>query len=243
MASSLNLVVNAFRVYWRSIFVAIFPLVLLPLFILDNTAEKRCLYVVLLMGGFWVTECLPLPVTALIPMVLFPLMGILNSDETSLCYLKETNMMFIGGLIIAIAVEHCNLHRRVALAVILLVGCSPRRLNFGLVAVTMFVSMWISNTAAIAMMCPIMEATLRELEAQGIGDMYVNNRTKEDDQGETGETPPTKDQDKLVPSKVTICYFLSAAYASTIGGLGTIVGSGTNLTFKGKNISPKILFV
>lgn len=228
-----KLILNALGIYWRSLFIIIYPLVLLPVFILNNTAETRCLYVVLLMAGFWVTECLPLPVTALIPMVLFPLMGILHTEETSLCYLKETNMMFIGGLIIAIAVEHCNLHRRVALAVILLVGCSPRRLNFGLVAVTMFVSMWISNTAAIAMMCPIMEATLKELEAQGIGNMYVNSRIKEDDQGETGETPPTKEQDKLVPSKVTICYFLSAAYASTIGGLGTIVGSGTNLTFKG----------
>lgn len=246
MATSVNLLVNAFRVYWRSIFIVIFPLILLPVFILNNTAANRCLYVVLIMAAFWVTECLPLPVTALIPMVLFPLMGILPSEETSLCYLKETNMMFIGGLIIAIAVEHCNLHRRVALATILLVGCSPRKLNFGLVVVTMFVSMWISNTAAIAMMCPIMEATLKELEAQGIGNMYINSRSKEDEAVETGETPPLKDpkdQEKLVPSKITICYFLGAAYASTIGGLGTIVGSGTNLTFKGKQFSFIYFFI
>lgn len=93
-------------------------------------------------------------------------------SRTSLCYLKETNMMFIGGLIIAIAVEHCNLHKRTALWVILKVGCSPRRLNFGLIMVSMFVSMWISNTAAIAMMCPIMEAVLKELEEVSLGGFY-----------------------------------------------------------------------
>lgn len=224
-----RLLVNAFRIYWRAIFVAVYPLVLLPVFVLNNEASLRCLYVVLLMAGFWVSEALPLPVTALIPMVLFPLMGILDSDRTSLCYLKETNMMFVGGLVIAIAVEHCNLHRRVALHVILLVGCSPRRLNFGLTAVAMFVSMWISNTAAIAMMCPIMEATLKELESQGIGDLY------EKDEDEEGQVT-TKDEAHRRPSKTTICYFLSAAYASSIGGLGCIVGSGTNLTFKGNPI-------
>lgn len=72
--------------------------------------------------GLRVFEALPLPVTSLIPMVLFPLMGVLDSDKVSLCYLKETNMMFVGGLIIALAVEHCNLHRRVALHVIKMVS-------------------------------------------------------------------------------------------------------------------------
>lgn len=84
-------------------------------------------------------------------------------------------MMFIGGLIIAIAVEHCNLHKRTALWVILRVGCSPRRLNFGLIMVSMFVSMWISNTAAIAMMCPIMEAVLKELEEVRIFFVYTRS--------------------------------------------------------------------
>lgn len=80
-------------------------------------------------------------------------------------YMKDTMLMFIGGLIIALAVEFCHLHQRVALKVISIIGCSQRRLNFGLLAVTMFISMWISNTAAVAMMCPIMQAVLEELEA------------------------------------------------------------------------------
>lgn len=122
MATNGRILLEGLRIYWRAIFVLIYPLVLLPIFLLENKPEFRCLYVVLLMAGFWVTEAIPLPVTAMIPMVLFPLMGILDADLTSLCYLKDTNMMFVGGLIIAIAIEHCNLHRRVALYVILGIG-------------------------------------------------------------------------------------------------------------------------
>lgn len=122
---------------------------------------------------------------------------------------------------------------------ILLVGCSPRKLNFGLVAVGMIISMWISNTAAIAMMCPIIEATLKELEDQGIVSMYEdgNTKDKDDDMAENGEVvvkEPPKPPGQRIPSRTTICFFLTAAYSASIGGLGTIVGSGTNLTFKGK---------
>lgn len=208
----------------------LYPLALLPVFIFDNVAALRCLYVVLLMAGYWVFEALPLPVTSLIPMVLFPLMGVLDSDKVSLCYLKETNMMFVGGLVIAIAVEHCNLHRRAALHVIKWVGCSPRKLNLGLVTVTMLVSMWISNTAATAMMIPIIEATLTELEEQGIGEMFENpflDGAQEEKRNDNSEDQPKR------PTKQTMCYFMSTAYAACIGGNGCVIGSGTNLTFKG----------
>ncbi|KAJ8939305.1 hypothetical protein NQ314_011163, partial [Rhamnusium bicolor] len=227
MASKGALVFKALRVYWKTLFVIIYPLVLLPVFLCNNTPALRCLYIVLLMAGYWVFEALPLPVTSLIPMVLFPLMGVLDSDKTSLCYLKETNMMFVGGLVIAIAVEYCNLHTRVALHVIKLIGCSPRKLNIGLVTVTMFVSMWISNTAATAMMIPIIEATLEELERQGIGEMYESD----DLDGEKKEEQIEPEGKR--PTKQTMCYFISTAYAANIGGIGCVIGSGTNLTFKG----------
>lgn len=229
MASTSHLFFNAVRVYWKTLFIIFYPLVLLPVFVFDNVAALRCLYVVLLMAGYWVFEALPLPVTSLIPMVLFPLMGVLDSDKVSLCYLKETNMMFVGGLVIAIAVEHCNLHRRVALHVIKWVGCSPRKLNLGLVTVTMLVSMWISNTAATAMMIPIIEATLTELEEQGIGEMFENPFLE----GPQAEKSKDDHEEPKRPTKQTMCYFMSTAYAACIGGNGCVIGSGTNLTFKG----------
>ncbi|XP_076255030.1 tricarboxylate transporter protein I'm not dead yet isoform X2 [Rhynchophorus ferrugineus] len=232
MAQGTNLFLNALKIYWKTLFVVLWPLILLPVFIFDNVAALRCLYVVLLMAGYWVLEALPLPVTSLIPMVLFPLMGVLDSDKVSLCYLKETNMMFVGGLIIAIAVQHCNLHRRVALHVIKMVGCSPKKLNLGLVTVTMFVSMWISNTAATAMMIPIVQATLTELEEQGIGEMYENPFAEEPEKSPMNP-PETVDEHHRKPTKQTMCYFISTAYAACIGGNGCIIGSGTNLTFKG----------
>jgi sodium-dependent dicarboxylate transporter 2/3/5 len=85
------------------------------------------MFVVLLMSIYWVTEALPLPITGMLPMVLFPVFGILSSDQVCMMYLKETMVMFLGGIMIALAVEYCNLHKRVALRVIRIIGCSQRR--------------------------------------------------------------------------------------------------------------------
>ncbi|XP_055628210.1 protein I'm not dead yet-like [Toxorhynchites rutilus septentrionalis] len=218
-------------VYWRSLVVFLAPFLAAGVFTIDTTPAYRCMYVVLIMSMYWVTEAIPLPVTSMLPMVLFPVLGVLDTDRTCMMYMKETMLMFIGGIIIALAVEFCNLHKRVALKVISLIGCSQRRLNFGLIAVTMFISMWISNTAAVAMMCPIMQAVLEELESQGLCTMYERPKKTNEEEGMLGKEKQS--DEPLKPSKTTICYFVGAAYASTLGGCGTIVGSGTNLTFKG----------
>ncbi|XP_047537901.1 protein I'm not dead yet [Vanessa atalanta] len=228
-----------FSIYWKAIIVVLTPLLLLPVPIANSGSESakayKCMYVVLIMAIYWVLELLPLPVTSMLPIVLFPTMGILDSDKTCAAYMKETNMMFMGGLMIAAGVQHSKLPKRVALWTVQVVGCSHRRLNLGLTFVTMFISMWVSNAAATTMMVPIVEAILEVFEQQGLGDVYVNKKKTLPENGKEIKAIQDKstEEEAPIPSDITICYYLSIAYASTLGGCGTLVGTATNSAFKG----------
>ncbi|GLV36956.1 I'm not dead yet [Carabus blaptoides fortunei] len=206
--------------YWREIFLVIWPFICMIVFCLGFEPKYRCLFVVLVMAGYWVTECMPLYVTGMIPIVMMPLFNIQPTGQVCMNYLTGTNVMFLASLFIATSIEHSGLHIRIALYTIKGIGCSPRKLHFGLTLVTMLISMWLINSAATAMMCPIIHAVLSELEAQGIGNVYLPK-------------DPVHPDDPPRPTKITMAYFLAAAYASTIGGIGTLVGTGTNLTYKG----------
>ena len=148
---------------WRLVVTLSIPVLLLPLPLLWTSQAARCLYVLVLMGTFWLGELLPIPATSLLPVVLFPTLGIMTSAEVSMFYMKSACMLFIGGLMVAIGIEHSNLHRRVGLKVLLWVGSSARLVLLGFMIPTAFLSMWISNTASTAMMIPILEAVLVEL--------------------------------------------------------------------------------
>jgi solute carrier family 13 (sodium-dependent dicarboxylate transporter), member 2/3/5 len=157
-----------------------------------------------LMSIWWITEAVPLAVTSLIPLVLFPLTGAVSGKTTSEAYMNSTIFLFMGGFIIAIAMEKWNLHKRVALTVINIFGKNPAQIVLGFMIATGFISMWISNTATALMIFPIGLAVLTKLENE-----FGKERTK----------------------KFGIALMLSIAYAASIGGMGTLVGTPPNLVF------------
>uniref|UniRef100_A0A669F3C2 Solute carrier family 13 member 5a n=1 Tax=Oreochromis niloticus TaxID=8128 RepID=A0A669F3C2_ORENI len=196
-----------------------------------------CAYVIALMAAYWCTEVLPLAVTALLPTILFPVLGIMESKEVCMQYLKDTNMLFVGGLMVAVAVEHWNLHKRIALRVLLIVGVRPALLMLGFMGVTAFLSMWISNTATTAMMVPIVQAVLDQLHSNVDPEHPAKSKnrmvvTVESNfcQMELEELSDVEEETRRMSKGL----LLSVCYAASIGGIATLTGTGPNLVLIGQ---------
>ena len=164
----------------------------------------RMAAVAILMAVWWITDAIPLFATALLPMLLYPLLGILKGKATAPIYVNSTIFLFIGGFMIALTMEKWNLHRRIALFIIRLIGGGPSRIILGFMASAAFLSMWISNTATAIMMVPIGLAIVAQMEAKfDVADTH----------------------------KFTIGLMLGIAYACSMGGVATLVGTPPNLSF------------
>ncbi|XP_063825393.1 protein I'm not dead yet-like [Ostrinia nubilalis] len=206
-----------FYTCWRGLVCVITPLILILILIpFPPQKYQWCAYTLCLMAVYWVTECIPLAITSFIPVFIFPLAGVMDTAVTCKCYMNDTILMFLGSMILASAVEQSGLHKRLALCAIRAIGYSHYRLLFAMCFITMFVSMWITNTAATTMMVPINFAVLQVFEDQNLLKIYEVNRN--------GET---------IASDLTTCYFCATTFSATIGGIGTLVGTATNLVFKG----------
>ncbi|CAL8104199.1 unnamed protein product [Calicophoron daubneyi] len=151
--------------YRRMAFVILYPTLLsiFPILVPDQAVKGA--YILLLMAGYWLTEAIPIYVTSLIPVLLGPALGIISSAQITPAYMKDTNMLFIGGLLVACAMEYRKLHTRIAISVLKLVGPDPKMLMLGFMVPTWFLSMWMSNTATTAMMITIVEALLVSVDS------------------------------------------------------------------------------
>jgi sodium-dependent dicarboxylate transporter 2/3/5 len=128
---------------------------------------KRLLAAVAWMAVWWVTEAVPIAATSLLPLVLFPMLDLRAAPDVASSFANHMVFLFLGGFVLALAVERCGLHRRLALAVLDAVGSSPRRLVWGFLIATAMLSMWLSNTATALMMLPIATAVTRRIDAPG----------------------------------------------------------------------------
>ena len=169
-----------------------------------NPVVTRTAAVAFLMAVWWITEAIPIPATALLPIALFPLLGIMSGEAVAAMYFNNVIFLFIGGFIMALAMEKWNLHRRIALRIILLIGVSPKRMVLGFMAATFFMSMWISNTAAAMMVIPMA--------------MAINAKLKE-----------TFGKERM--SLFSAGLLIGIAYAASIGGIATLIGTPPNLAF------------
>uniref|UniRef100_A0A672JJQ7 Solute carrier family 13 member 2 n=1 Tax=Salarias fasciatus TaxID=181472 RepID=A0A672JJQ7_SALFA len=202
--------------------------------------EAKCGFAIILMALYWCTECIPLAMTALLPVVLFPMLGIMEASEVCVQYLKDSNMLFFGGLLVAIAVEHWNLHKRIALQVLLIVGVKPSLLMIGFMSTTAFLSMWISNTASTAMMLPIANAVLQQLcdtEARAEEREMGLRAAKDGQDNETFEMNEKKEGSitkEQKYEKLSKGMSLSVCYSASIGGTATLTGTTPNVILKGQ---------
>ncbi|WP_372934699.1 SLC13 family permease [Mariniphaga sediminis] len=160
--------------------------------------------IAVLMATWWITEAIPLAATALIPVALFPLFGVVDGKTVSAMYFNHLIFLFIGGFLMAFAMERWNLHRRIALRILILFGISPGRILLGFMLATAFLSMWMSNTATAMMMVPIALSIILKLE-ENLG--------------------------KKSTHRYSTGLLLAIAYSASIGGISTLVGTPPNLSF------------
>ena len=173
-----------------------------------NDSANAVLASVAWVAIWWITEAIPIYATALLPLILFPLTGGLSLTETTASYGHKYIFLYMGGFMLAIAIEKWNLHRRIALTIINLIGTNVINIILGFMLATAFLSMWISNTAATVIILPIAMAIVTQLN----------------------DNPDTEINENKIFGKALM---LAIAYSASIGGISTLIGTPTNLVLAG----------
>ena len=173
-----------------------------------NSEAKAILASTIWIAIWWITEAIPIAVTALLPIILFPLTGGLDLTQTTASFGHKYVFLYVGGFIIAIAIQKWNLHKRIALNIIRIIGTNVVKIILGFMVATAFMSMWISNTATAVMMLPIAMAIVAQLK----------------------DNPNTIEDENEIFGKALM---LGIAYSASIGGVSTLIGTPPNLVLAG----------
>ena len=218
--------------WWRFIFIVFTPFLLAFVFFIEepnnNCSETdpvtgACIgktnlaayiYILLWMGTYWVTNCIDMTATSLMPIILMPMFGVLGAKDVAPNYMKDIALLFLGGLLFAAAIEKTGLHRRLALTVMKIFGAKPHALMAGFQICTWFLSMWISNTATTAMVMPIAESVFQVIEAQ--------EKRRYERQGREWKGPSAGIR------KLFVGLTLAIPHSANIGGMATVTGTPPN---------------
>ncbi len=197
------------------------PLLFVLMLILPTPAgmepgAQKMAAVAMLMATWWMCESIPIPATSLLPIALFPLLGIMHTKKATAPYASHLIFLFMGGFIIALAMQRWNLHRRIAMNIVKAVGFSPGRLIFGFMAATAALSAFVSNTATTVMMMPIGLAIIAHVVDEG-------------------KKEGLDDHIDFSPEKFAfgLNLMLGIAYAASIGGIATLIGTPPNTVLAG----------
>ena len=176
-----------------------------------STEGRFVLASTLWIATWWITEAIPIPVTSLMPLILLPLTGSMEGSAVASAYGNDIIFLFLGGFFIATAMEKWDLHRRIALFIIAVIGTSTQRILLGFMSATAFLSMWVSNTAAVMMMIPMALAITAQVAATLKGQ---------------------KDGSDLPKFEKSMLF--GVGYAGTIGGFATLIGTPPTIILAGQ---------
>ncbi|XP_077534488.1 solute carrier family 13 member 2-like [Haemaphysalis longicornis] len=209
----------------RFAFIVAIPVLALVVPLCAPTKVGWCIYCMMVMYSYWATQALPIAVTSLLPVVIFPLTGIMSVDDTTSSYFDNAGITLFCALVASTAVEVSRLDQRIALNVTRVIGVEYGRLLLAVMLCTAFLSMWIPNTTVAAIVCPVVVAILKNLKE--CADAAEENR-----RGVAANVVFMTEETRLTDSRfvrLKKLMLLALAYSSSIGGTGSIIGTTANL--------------